>query len=157
MRFGNMPVCRFRFTEINLLDCWEDSTGSTHSRWSGSFMEGEMKKIPLRGKYGRGRFTLVDEDDFRKHSKFKWFLCITGCAVRSENYKQAKDSGRKRQRIYLHREINKTPPGFHTDHINHDRLDNRKANLRTATVSQNIMNQGLPRTNTSGFKCVHTP
>ena len=43
------------------------------------------------------------------------------------------------------------------DHINGDRSDNRIANLREATVAQNIANQKRPKRNTSGFKGVsHT-
>ena len=41
------------------------------------------------------------------------------------------------------------------DHINRDRSDNRWANLRAATVSQNAANAKLPITNTSGCKGVH--
>lgn len=41
------------------------------------------------------------------------------------------------------------------DHINGDRGDNRLANLREASRSQNIANSKLRITNTSGFKGVH--
>lgn len=40
------------------------------------------------------------------------------------------------------------------DHINGDKADNRLANLRAATVSQNGMNRGLPANNSSGCKGV---
>jgi hypothetical protein len=40
------------------------------------------------------------------------------------------------------------------DHINRDPSDNRIANLRAATHSQNLRNQGIGRRNTSGFKGV---
>jgi hypothetical protein len=40
------------------------------------------------------------------------------------------------------------------DHVNGDGLDNRRANLRPATVSQNGANVGLRAHNTSGFKGV---
>lgn len=40
------------------------------------------------------------------------------------------------------------------DHINGKRSDNRIANLRLATVSQNNANSKLPCSNTSGFKGV---
>ena len=46
------------------------------------------------------------------------------------------------------------PPGF-LDHINGNVADNRIANLRAATPSQNVMNGKLRSTNKSGYKGVH--
>jgi len=43
-------------------------------------------------------------------------------------------------RVYMHRLINKTPCRVFTDHINMDRLDNRRRNLRDATYQQNVAN-----------------
>jgi hypothetical protein len=45
-------------------------------------------------------------------------------------------------------------PPYCLDHINGDRSDNRIANLRSATWTQNARNSAKPRTNTSGFKGV---
>ena len=55
----------------------------------------------------------------------------------------------------MHRYIAKTPDGLETDHINGDKLDNRRANLRICTGSQNRRNTGASRVNTSGFKGVN--
>lgn len=40
------------------------------------------------------------------------------------------------------------------DHVDRDRLNNCDSNLRIATNRQNMANQGLKKSNTSGFKGV---
>ena len=48
-------------------------------------------------------------------------------------------------------------PEHHVDHINRIKNDDRWVNLRQATRSENLMNTGLSRANTSGVKnvCFH--
>ncbi len=96
-----------------------------------------MKKIRLT----QGKYALVDEEDFEYLSKFKWWYTTRGYAVREE----------KKKVIFMHRIINKTPKSMDTDHINRNKLDNTKENLRTVTRQQNLRNVGLQKNNTSGM------
>jgi len=103
-----------------------------------------MKKIPLSVRRGENRdryFALVDDDDYEEISKNYWFLSCSGYAVRKG----------KEKLLYIHRAILNAKDGQICDHINRDRLDNRKENLRICTRAENARNRGLGSTNTSGF------
>ena len=105
-----------------------------------------MKKIKL----SKGYETLVDNEDFEWLNQWKWHLNDGGYALRSIYIKLAIGKYTSKH-IRMHREINKTPQGFDTDHINRNKLDNRRANLRTVTRSKNMINVGLRVNNKSGY------
>ena len=48
---------------------------------------------------------------------------------------------------YLHRILMNAQPGMDVDHINGNKLDNRKENLRVCTRSQNLRNAVSPKPN----------
>jgi len=56
---------------------------------------------------------------------------------------------------YLHRIIMKPPVNMQIDHKNKNKLDNRRCNLRVCTNSENCMNRGKTRINTTGYKGVN--
>lgn len=60
----------------------------------------------------------------------------------------------KKVRIYLHRWILDAPNGAQVDHINGNGLDNRRANLRIVTPSENLLNQNRPTRSSSGYRGV---
>ena len=53
--------------------------------------------------------------------------------------------------IYLHRYIMNPKEGELVDHINHNKADNRKCNLRICTSSQNGINKSMMSNNKSGY------
>lgn len=55
---------------------------------------------------------------------------------------------------YLHNLLVQPEQGMVTDHINRDRLDNRRSNLRVCTRHQNLLNAGRRSDNTSGYRGV---
>jgi hypothetical protein len=88
----------------------------------------------------RGKYAIVEPEDFEHLSKYKWFAQQgqrTFYAVR----RIQQERGGKQKAILMHREIMKAGNEEFCDHINHNGLDNRKANLRLATRSQNAWNR----------------
>lgn len=69
----------------------------------------------------------------------------------SNGYIKAKINKRM---VNLHHLVLPVKKGFDVDHINRDKYDNRRSNLRYATRSQNKMNSAKFKTNTSGFRGV---
>jgi hypothetical protein len=102
-----------------------------------------MKKIKLT----KGYETIVDDEDYEFLNRFSWYYAH-GYAVRT-----IYDSGKPYQ-LRMHRLLIEIPKGLDTDHINRNRLDNRKRNLRPATRSQNVSNNFVLKQNKSGYKGV---
>lgn len=110
-----------------------------------------MKKIYLN----KDKITFVDDEDFEYLSQWKWQYGTHGYASRTIYVKGSGRKNQKNEHILMHRVINKTPDGMITDHINQDKLDNRRSNLRTANKSLNSINRPLQPNNKSGYKGIH--
>lgn len=105
-----------------------------------------MKKVKLT----QNKYAVVDDDDFERINKNKWYYCTTGYARRSKYLPKYKSKG-----ILMHREITKAKDDQLVDHINRDRLDNRKSNLRLVNDSLNGLNRKTQVNNTSGYRGVY--
>ena len=89
--------------------------------------------IPLT----KGQVALVDDEDFAWLSQWSWCLNSRGYAVRAER----KDG--KSFAVLMHRQVLGLVPGDGrvADHRNHNRLDNRRSNLRACSNAENVASQ----------------
>jgi len=92
--------------------------------------------IPLT----QGMTALVDPENVEWLSRWNWHSATmepSNCASRISMGKA----------ILMHRVIMDAPDGMYVDHKNHNRIDNRRENLRVCTPSQNQYNRaGLNKT-----------
>lgn len=90
-----------------------------------------MKYLQLQN----GNTTIVDDEDYDWLSQWDWFECSKGYIRRS--YKQ----DGKNVTIRMHRLLTNAPLDKQVDHINGDKRDNRKLNLRLCNNAENVCNQ----------------
>jgi len=97
-----------------------------------------------------GDTVLVDAEDLEMLSRWRWSLAGLG-------YARAYNGGGRlaRRFVYMHRLLMLPDPSQEVDHVNGDKLDNRRANLRLCTRAENQHNRIAQANNTSGFKGVH--
>jgi hypothetical protein len=90
----------------------------------------------------------VDPGDLHKLSQHAWHLHSDGYAFRRVG------SGPAKTLEYMHRLVLEAPAGSLVDHVDGNRLNNTRSNLRLATPSQNAANS-RDRTRKSGFRGVY--
>ena len=103
-----------------------------------------MKKIKLT----QGKFALVDDEDFEKLNKYKWY------STKPTSLYYAITFINKRN-IRMHRFILNPKREEEIDHIDGNGLNNQKINLRICTHSQNMTNHKIRRDNTSGVSGIY--
>lgn len=89
-----------------------------------------MKQLTLYGKKANRQSVKLDDADYKKYGHLRWHLSDTGYAVRRQNH----------ETIRLHRLIMNCPEGLVVDHLNGNKLDCRKANMRICTQAENARN-----------------
>ena len=105
-------------------------------------VEGDVAYVPLT----QGYAAIIDAGDAEFVGQWNWYAHVKGRIVYATR--------RAGQTIYLHRVLAEVENGLEVDHIDGDGLNNRRANLRVATTSQNQFNSRKPSNNKSGFKGV---
>lgn len=100
-----------------------------------------MKTIVL----SRGQVTFVDDEDFEYLTQWRWYMNTYGYATRCYMTEG------KIKRLYLHRVVTEAPKGIFTDHIDGDRLNNQKGNLRLVNQKENSQNRKKGINNRSGY------
>ncbi len=98
-----------------------------------------LRLIPL----GDGCYAYVDAADYEWLSRYMWRF-ENGYAARQE----------KGRRLYMHRQITQAPKGMVVDHIDANRVNNCRFNLRVCTPEKNHRNQRKRRDSHSRFKGV---
>ncbi len=107
-----------------------------------------MKEIALSS----GEMALVDDQDYDFLSRFNW--------QNTDGYASTRRSFTLAPKVYvvkrffMHRLILDPPPGIEPDHIDRNRLNNQRSNLRLVTRVENMMNKSPYSNNTSGYRGV---
>lgn len=91
-------------------------------------------------------YSIVDDEDYARVSLYEWRLTTKGYVVRCGSTED--------ETVSLHNFVLGLPPSSGVDHINLNKLDNYRQNLRLTTNSGNGQNRTKFSNNTSGFKGV---
>ena len=95
------------------------------------------KLIPLQGKHGGGRFAIVDDEHYEVLGSAYW-ICNNLGYVETLSRVEGKH-------ILLHRVVTGAVHGQVVDHIDGNRLNNQRDNLRLCDESINALNQNNKR------------
>ena len=118
-----------------------------------------MKKtLRVRVKADHFVDVMVDDDDYEAFSSYAWRLFGAGYVGRKV-YSHFKDGKSYYKMCYMHRLVTGAKEGQQVDHINQDKLDNRRSNLRLCSASENGCNKASQETRngaptTSSYKGV---
>ncbi len=109
-----------------------------------------MKRIQLT----QGKYAKVDDRDFEKLNKYKWFARFSPHTRTFYATRSQKKGEKGPKQIQMHNEVMKCPKGKRVDHRWGETLDNRRSQLRICTKNENSLNRGLNRNSPTGFKGV---
>ena len=99
------------------------------------------------GYTSKGEKFYFDKEDYKLVKDYCWRKDGTGYLVSRE-----RGTGKN---MLLHRLVMNAKDGEVVDHINHDKLNNCKSNLRKCTQGDNVKNTSINKSNTSGVTGIH--
>lgn len=117
----------------------EEEMGPALKKLTGIDVRRQQRLVenPMTIPLSRGKRALVSPEDYEKLAKHSWYFGRRGYAMRSKNMPNG-----ARKTVSMHREILGARLDQEVDHINRNRLDNRRENLRMLGHSANLHNRG---------------
>ena len=121
-------VCNKHYKQFKKFGYFKDTSSRTQRDKNEIIKDGNIAYICLYDKqYNIINKAIIDIEDIDKVKNIKWRLNCNGYVINNSS-----------TNIFLHRKI--LGVNEYVDHINGNRLDNRKCNLRICTQSTNQMN-----------------
>lgn len=108
-----------------------------------------MKEIILTN----GGVCLVDDEDFEYLNSFKWGRMLKGDYAKKWRCKRLVDKSSS-DVVLMHRLIMGVTDKRNVDHVDGNRLNNQKYNLRICSYMENSRNQKVRKNNMTGYKGV---
>ena len=94
----------------------------------------------------------IDDESIPVVSRFQWHPVFSKDIGSFYIYTHIRLNSGKRRIESLHRIVlGVSDRSLNVDHVNHDTLDNRRANLRAVSVRENVCNN---KNNKSGYPCI---
>lgn len=120
--------------------------------YCGLYLDEDSKphnKYDLSGEYGIGRTSKGEEfyfdlEDYKLIYPYCWYKMSNGYICYKDN----------KENILLHRLVMKCPNNMTVDHINHNKVDNRKNNLRVCNYTNNLYNTRTQINSSTGLKYI---
>lgn len=100
-----------------------------------------------------GKPILIDSEDLELVSQYAWTVTKDGYA--KKYLEKLVDGKRLRKVVYMHRLIMDAKENEIIDHINQNKADNRRSNLRVASKSLNALNSHKVRSSTGYRGVIH--
>lgn len=100
-------------------------------------------------------YTKKNEEIFMDDEDYEWLNQYTWHVNQEYACRNVLVGDKIGAQLSMHRMIMDAKKGEVVDHINHNKIDNRKQNLRVCTYEDNSRNQSLRKNNKSGINGVH--